>query len=74
MGSTIMPINQRCVCAVVELRCYRCGNGRTKRDEFSGYTVTGLSLFQLKTPLGFFWAKKANSFQPNPEAKRDYAN
>ncbi|GFW73652.1 hypothetical protein TNCV_1541071 [Trichonephila clavipes] len=29
---------------------------------------------QLKTPLWFFWAEMANSFQPNPEAKRDYAN
>ncbi|GFV63913.1 hypothetical protein TNCV_3787861 [Trichonephila clavipes] len=36
--------------------------------------VTGSSRFQLKTPLGFFGAEKANSFQSNPEAMRDYAN
>ncbi|GFV44240.1 hypothetical protein TNCV_754481 [Trichonephila clavipes] len=36
--------------------------------------VTGSSRFQLKTPLEFFGAEKANSFHPNPEAKRDYAN
>ncbi|GFV32309.1 hypothetical protein TNCV_1675951 [Trichonephila clavipes] len=36
--------------------------------------VTGSSRFQLKTPLGFFGAEMANSFQSNREVKRDYAN
>ncbi|GFU09081.1 hypothetical protein TNCV_1319371 [Trichonephila clavipes] len=39
-----------------------------------GYLVTGSSRFLLIVLLGSLGPKKANSFQPNPEAKRDYAN
>ncbi|GFV59132.1 hypothetical protein TNCV_2338731 [Trichonephila clavipes] len=45
-----------------------------KRTQAGKSPVTGSSRFLLIVLLGSLGPKRANSFQPNPEAKRDYAN
>ncbi|GFV03301.1 hypothetical protein TNCV_4018981 [Trichonephila clavipes] len=44
------------------------------KNKDTGTLVTGSSRFKLKILLGSLGLKKANSFQPNPEAKREDAN
>ncbi|GFY12409.1 hypothetical protein TNCV_1798311 [Trichonephila clavipes] len=56
------------------VRGLRTSQGSVRSHQVPFDTVTGSSRFLLRSPLGFLGPKKANSFQPNPEAKREPAN